>query len=142
MAVTKTVIKLTDSEVVVKIAGSAAAATIDLQTDLLTAQQALEATQVVNITGVSWTGEVGHTVTIDRNGTRVMTLNSGAAGNLTFDGQTMTPDNVANTSDLVVTMGGTGQGECWIKLRKVSGYAPKIETAAYGPYDNTSVVGA
>lgn len=142
MAVTKTVTKLTDSEVVVKIAGSGASATIDLQTDLITAQQALETTQVVNITGVTWTGEATHTVTIDRNSVRVMTLNSAAAGNLTFDGQTMSPDNINNTHDLVVTMGGTGQGECWIKLRKVSGYAPKIETAAFGPYDNPNAVGA
>lgn len=49
-------------------------------------------------------------------------------------------DNTNNTSDLVVSI--TGTGNLYITLRKVSGYVQKIETAKFGAYDNTSVVGA
>lgn len=34
-----------------------------------------------------------------------------------------------------------GPGHCILKLRKI-GWAPKVETAVFGPYDNESVVGS
>jgi hypothetical protein len=142
MAVTKSIIKQSDTEAVVKIAGSAGNATIDLDVDLLLGSQALDgATQTVSITGVSWTGEVAALIVVDRNSVRVMTLNTGGSGMLFFDGQTLPPENTNSTSDIVVTISG-GIGEVWLKLRKVAGYKSKIEDWKYGSYDDPTRIGA
>jgi len=142
MAVTKTVIKNTNQESVVKVAGTAAAATIALATDLLATTQALQGgTQTATIVGVTWTGAIGGIVTITRNAVVVMTLQADAAGTLDFGGQNMVPDNIGSTSDIVVTISGA-QAECWLKIRKTSGYATKVETAVFGPFDDQTVVGS
>lgn len=142
MALTKSILKLSESEVVVKVAGNGGSATIDLQTDLLCATQALEATQTVTITAVRWQGENGNAFTVTRNGTRVLTLVTEQADYIAFDGQELPPENTEATSDIAIVSVGTGNAELYLKLRKVSGYAPKIETAAYGPYDDVNVVGS
>jgi len=142
MAVVKTVLKNTNQESVVKVAGTAAAATITLATDLLATTQALDGgTQTANIVGVTWTGASGGIVTITRNAVVVMTLQADAAGTLEFAGQSMVPDTVGTTSDIVVTISGA-QAECWLKIRKVGGYATKVEEATYGAYDDRTRVGA
>jgi hypothetical protein len=142
MAVVKTVLKNTNQESVVKVAGTAAAATITLATDLLASTQALQGgTQTANIVGVTWTGATGGIVTITRNAVVVMTLQADAAGTLEFAGQSMVPDTVGSTSDIVVTVSGA-QAECWLKIRKVGGYATKVEDATYGAYDDPTRVGA
>ena len=142
MAVTKTVIKNTNQESVVKVAGTAAAATIALATDLLATTQALQGgTQTATIVGVTWTGATGGIVTITRNSVVVMTLQADAAGTLDFGGQNMVPDNIGSTSDIVVTISGA-QAECWLKIRKTAGYATKVETAVFGPFDDQTVVGS
>ena len=142
MAVVKTVLKNTNQESVVKVAGTAAAATITLATDLLASTQALEGgTQTANIVGVTWTGASGGIISIARNSVVVMTLQADAAGTLEFGGQSMVPDTVGSTSDIVVTVSGA-QAECWLKIRKVSGYATKVEDATYGAYDDPTVIGA
>jgi len=142
MAVVKTVLKNTNQESVVKVAGTAAAATITLATDLLATTQALDGgTQTANIVGVTWTGASGGIVTITRNAVVVMTLQADAAGTLEFAGQSMVPDTVGSTSDIVVTISGA-QAECWLKIRKVGGYATKVEEATYGAYDDRTRVGA
>ena len=57
MAVVKTVLKNVNQETVVKVAGTAAAATIDLSTDIVAASQEIDgSTQTVNIIGLVWTG--------------------------------------------------------------------------------------
>ncbi len=142
MAVVKTILKNTAQEAVVKIAGTAAAATIDLQTDILTSSQALDgATQTVNIVGMVWTGATDGIIELTRNSVVVATLQANAAGALDFTGQMMMPDTIQNTSDIVVTISGA-QAECWIRLRKTGGYADKVETGIYGSYDDTTRVGA
>lgn len=142
MAVTKTVLKNTNQESVVKVAGTAAAATIDLSVDLLASTQALDgATQTVNIIGLVWTGATDGIITITRNSVVIATLQANAAGMLYFDGQSMIPDTIQNTSDIVVTISGA-QAECWLRLRKVGGFATKVETAVFGSYDNETVVGS
>jgi hypothetical protein len=70
-----------------------------------------------------------------------MTLQANAAGALYFDGQTMIPENIEEASDIVVTISGA-QAECWLKLRKVSGYKTTIEPEQFGPYDNPAVAGS
>jgi hypothetical protein len=142
MATVKTVIKKTHQEAVIKVAGTAAAETISLASDLLPTGQVLDgATQTVNIVGVTWTGAANGIVTIARGATTVMTLQANNSNQLDFGGQQMIPDTVANTTDITVTISGA-QSECWLKLRKVGGYKTTIETANFSIYDNPAVAGS
>jgi hypothetical protein len=123
MATAKTIFKKTYGEALVKVAGTAAAETINLATDLLATNDSLVVggTPTVNIAAVTWTGVAAGIITITRNNVIVMTLNAGASGFLDFGGQIFPPEATENTSNIVVTISG-GQAECWIRLRKVSGY--------------------
>lgn len=123
MATVKNIFKKTYAEALVKVAGTAAAETISLTTDLLATNDSLLSggTPTVNIAAVTWTGTAAGVITITRGGVVVMTLNSAASGFLDFGGQIFPPDPTGNTSDIVVTISG-GQAECWIRLRKVAGY--------------------
>lgn len=140
MAIVKTILKKTHQEAVVKVAGTAAAGTVALATDLLPTGQVLDGvTQTVNIVGVTWAGSSAGVVTITRNSVVIMTLTS--SGQLDFTGQAMIPDTIENTSDIVVTISG-GQAECWMRLRKVGGYKTSVEPEQFGIYDNPAVVGS
>jgi hypothetical protein len=142
MAVAKTILKNTNQESVVKIAGTAAAATIDLSVDLLSGAQALDgATQRVNIAGVQWVGLPESTITISRNSVNILTLPGGGADYMEFAAGSGFVDNIENASDIVVTIAGA-EAQCYLVLRKVSGYATKVETAVYGAYDDETRVGA
>ena len=123
MATVKTIFKKTYGEALVKVAGTLGTETINLATDLLATNDSLLSggTPTVNIAAVQWTGASTGLISITRNGVIVMTLNSGASGFLDFGGQIIPPDSTENTSNIVVTISG-GQAECWIRLRKVSGY--------------------
>jgi hypothetical protein len=142
MAVTKTILKNTNQESVVKIAGTAAATTIDLSVDLLASTQALDGdTQRVNIAGVQWVGLPDASITITRNSVNVLTLPGGGADYIEFAAGSGFVDNIENASDIVVTIAGA-EAQCYLILRKASGYASKVETAVYGAYDNESAVGS
>jgi len=142
MAVVKTILKNTEQEAVVKVAGTAAAATITLATDLLSSRQALDGeTQTVTIAGLQWTGDTNGIISIARNSVVITTLQANAGGALEMNGQTMIPDSIEATKDIVVTISGA-QSECWIRLKKVSGYKPKVEYASFGAYDDETRVGA
>ena len=142
MAVVKTVLKNVNQETVVKVAGTAAAATIDLSTDIVAASQEIDgSTQTVNIIGLVWTGATDGIITVTRNNVVIATLQANAAGALEFGGQAMIPETINNTSDIVVTISGA-QSECWLRLRKVSGYKTKVEYSTYGAYEDESRVGA
>ena len=143
MAVTKTILKLTERDAVVKVAGGAGTATIDLQTDLKRANEVLQEgkTQKVSIFGVQWTGTVDAVAEIVRNGITIMTLNCGAAGALEMTGQMMVPDNIEEASDLVVNITGTA-AELWLRLRKEEGYQTMVETSEFSQYDNVNAVGS
>lgn len=141
MAVTKTVLKLAERDAVVKVAGGAGSATIDLQTDLKKSNEELTATQAVSIAGVQWTGTADAVITIARNGTTILTLNCGASGALEMNGQTMIPDSIEQDKDIVVTVTGTA-AELYVRLKKVSGYNSGSEPSVYGQYDNPAVYGS
>lgn len=144
MATAKTVLRATHQEAIVKVAGTASAQTISLTTDLLPiAGQILTVggTPTVNIVGVTWTGGTGGLIIITRDSVVVMTLAADNPGQLDFAGQSMIPDTINNTSDIVVTM-SVAQGECWLKLRKVAGYQTTVEPEQYGSYDDPTRVGA
>jgi hypothetical protein len=142
MAVTKTILKNTNQETIVKIAGTAAAATISLATDCLATTQALNGgTQTVNITGFQFTGLATSTITISRNGTNITTVAAEGHDSIEFTAGNGFADTIANTSDIVVTIAGA-EAQLYLTLRKVSGYATKVENATYGAYDDVTRVGA
>jgi hypothetical protein len=142
MATTKSILKKTHGEAVVKVAGADEAETISLASDLLASGQVLNGeTQTVNIIGVSWTGATNGIITVTRGGVTIMTLQANAAGALEFGGQMMQPDSVNNSNDIVVTVSGA-QAECWLRLRKVSGYKTTIEPEQFGSHDDPTVAGS
>lgn len=143
MAVTKTVLKASEAEAVVKITGTTGdSATISLAEDILAAtQEAGNGDQTVFITGMQWTGSVAGVATITRNNVVVSTLNAGASGALDMSGQMMIPDSTEATEDIVVTITG-GQTEVWLRLKKVDGYKTTVEYGKYGSYDDETIVGA
>lgn len=138
-----TIIKNTNLETIVKIEGSSAdtAATIAL-TDLTATTQALVGggTPTVNITKIISAGLLTAGVTITRNNVVVMACAPENAPiiNLTQDGIS---DTVQNTQPIVVTLAGAAS-VTYLVLRKVSGWATKVETAVYGPFDNQNAVGS
>lgn len=141
MAVTKTIIKNTHQEVIVKVAGTAGSATIALATDLLTANQALDgATQTVEITGVMVTGLLTNATTVTRNGVNILTFAGENSSTFDFQGQGF-KDAVEATKDIVVSMAGA-EGQIYLKLRKSAGYKLMVENATYGAYDDPTRVGA
>ena len=142
MAVTKTILKLTELDAVVKVAGTDAAGTISLDVDLLAGTQVTSgSTQTAVISGLQWTGATNGVITITRNNVVVATLQANAAGSLEMNGQSMIPDTIGSTYPIVVTISGA-QAECWLRIKKLSGYASKIETNTYGSYDDPTIVGA
>lgn len=137
----KTVLKNTNQEAVVKIS-EIGAETIDLQTDILNAGQALDgATQTVNIAGLQYVGLASSTITITRNGTTILSIGAEGEGTIDFAAGAGYVDTVANTSDIVVTI-GTANAQCYLILRKAGGYAMKVENATYGAYDDPTRIGA
>lgn len=141
MAVTKTILKLTERDSVVKVAGNTGSATISLSTDLKKSNEELTTTQLVSISGVQWTGTAEAVISIVRNGVTILTLNCGAAGALEMTGQTMIPDTIQQDKDIVVNVTGTA-AELYIRLKKVSGYTSGYEPSQYGQYDDPNRVGA
>lgn len=142
MPVSKTILKNTNNETIVKIAGTAASATIDLQTDCLASTQSLDgATQTVNIVGFQFTGMPSSTITIARNSTNITTVSAEGHDDVEFAAGMGFSDTIENTSDIVVTIAGA-EAQLYLTLRKIGGYATKVETAVYGAYDDETRVGA
>ena len=142
MAVRKTILKNTNQETIIKVSGTAAAATIDLATDILAATQALAGeTQTVNIAAVQWVGLAGSSITVTRNAVNVLTLPGGGADYLEFAAGSGFVESTENTSDITVTIAGA-EAQCYIVLRKAGGFATKVETAVFGAYDDQTQVGS
>jgi len=142
MAVTKTILKNTNNETIVKIAGTAASATITLNSDCVASTQATSgATQTVNIVGFQFTGLASSTITIARNGTNITTVSAEGHDDVEFAAGMGFSDTIQNTSDIVVTIAGA-EAQLYLTLRKVGGYASKVETAVYGAYDDQTAVGS
>jgi hypothetical protein len=141
MAVTKTILKNTNQETIVKIGGTAGSATIDLQTDCLASTQALDgATQRVEICTAIVTGLLSSAVTIVRNSVPVLAFAGENSAIFDFEGQGFR-DNTEVTSDIVVNIAGA-EAHVILTLRKTGGYATKVETATFGSYDDKTAVGS
>lgn len=141
MAVTKTIIKNTNLETVVKIGGTAGSATITLATDCLASTQTLSGgTQTVDIITAQVTGNLNSAINVVRNSIAVLAFAPENNGLFNFEGNGFR-DTVANTSDIVVTVAGA-EAHIYLTLRKVGGYATKVEEATYGAYEDVTRVGA
>jgi hypothetical protein len=132
----KTIMKLTETSAIVKISGTGAE-TITLNTDLLSTTQTVSGTPKVGIGYLTWT--TGGNIVIARNGVTVYTLFTNT-GEFDLSGNGGMLDIIQGTSDLVVTI--TGDGVIFLTLRKIEGYASKIEPEKFGSYDNPAVVGS
>lgn len=132
----KTVMKLTETLAIVKISGTAPE-TITLATDLLSPTQVVSGTPKVGIGYLSWT--TGGNIVIARNAVDVYNLYTNT-GEFDLSGNGGMLDTIQGTSDLVVTI--TGNGVIFLTLRKLEGYASKIEPNRFGQYDNPAVVGS
>ena len=133
-----TILRLTNSSAGLKCSG-AATHTITLATDLLKASEVIQGTPTVNIQKVMWCGAAASTINITRNAVSIMDINSATAGSVDFSVFDMN-ETTNNTHNIVVTI--TGNAQIWLTLRKITGYATKIEPEQYGPTDNVGVVGS
>lgn len=132
----KTIMKLTETLAIVKLSG-AATETITLNSDLLSTTQTVSGTPKVGIGFIQWT--TGGDVTITRNGVEIYKLYQNT-GEFDLSGNGGMLDSTQGTSNIVVTI-STG-GVVFLTLRKMEGYASKIEPWAFGSYDDTGAVGS
>lgn len=134
------IIKQTETMALIKVWGTGSTDTITLNSDLLSSTTVVQGTPTVNITGITWYVSAGATdnVTVTRNSIPVFNLYMN--GQLDLAGNNGISDDTANTSDIVITIGGTGG--CYLTVRKVAGYKSKIEPETFGQYDNTTAVGS
>jgi hypothetical protein len=136
----KTILKRSSKECVVKISGDhGTSETISIINDIFSKTE-IYLNPKVNIIGLTWYGNADSTIQISRNNVIVATLQANTTGQFDFQGQGMCPDNVENTSDLVVSITGA-QHEVWIRLHKMEGYESKIETGVFSVYDDVTKVG-
>jgi hypothetical protein len=109
------------------------------------ATQVVVGTPIVNIIGAQWAGEAGAIYKVNRGGTRVVSLLADNGNFMDFV-ELFPAEPTNNTQDISVTIVNASaaavQGEVWLRLRKVDGYAGKIETTLYGIYDNVLVTGS
>lgn len=138
---TATIMKLTETLAIVKVTG-VGNATIFLNTQatdgLLSPTQTLSGTLKVGIGFLNWS--CSEAIIIARNSVEVFKLHTNA-NELDLSGNGGMLDLTQSDQNIVVTMGANG-GFCILTLRKMGGYASKIEPWRFGQYDDTAVVGS
>ena len=142
MAMTFTTVKNTNQETVIHFTSSAAeSGTITIANLAATTQARNSDTPAVNIVKWSVTGELGSKVTINRNSKIVIACAPENAPYMEANawGIPITNDN---TFDIVVTNGAAKDVSGFLVLRKIAGWATKVEEATYGAYDDRTQVGA
>ena len=122
MAVTKTILKLTNTEAIIKVTGIATdTTTISLATDLLSGTEIVSGTPKVNIAAMVCYGIPGGYATVARGGVTVLNASNDALQMIDLTGRPFVPDTTGNTSDIVVTL-NTQQCQVYIFVKKVAGY--------------------
>lgn len=122
MAVTKTILKLTNTEAIIKVTGIATdTTTISLATDLLSGTEIVSGTPKVNIAAMVCYGIPGGYATVARGGAVVLNAANDALSMIDLTGHPFVPDTTGNTSDIVVTI-NTQQCQVYLFVKKVSGY--------------------
>lgn len=131
---TKRVLRLTQTEAVVKVDGAVGSVTIDLDVDLLLPNEEIVGTPEVNIVAMQVSGKPDSVLSVARNSENLWDLQgvSGECVNLLEIGGVV--DTTNNTSDIVVTSSGA-EGQLLLKLRKFKGYRPTIRPAETGNED-------
>lgn len=140
MAVTKTILKKSKNEVVVKFAnnaGTTQSATFDLDVDALLSTEVIEGTVKINIVAITFSGVNGSNFQLSRNGVGIFAAPCDQPDQFYFDGFV---DGVNNTHDIVCTM--DNESYVYLTLRKNSGFETKIETAQFGSYDDPNARGS
>jgi len=131
MATNKRILKLTNTDAIVKIDGDVGSVTIDLDVDLKLATEEISGTPAVNIAVMQVSGKAGSVLSVARNSVNLWDLQASSAecvDMLSIGGVT---DNTFNTSDIVVTSSGA-EGQLILKLRKVGGYSTLIRPEQTG----------
>lgn len=136
----KRILKLTNTEAIIKIDGAVGASTIDLDVDLLLDSEALDGvTQEVNIVSILATGAAGGAISFVRDGLILYSLTTDTISDINLQDFGGVSDFTNNTNDLVITTSGA-ECQCIIKLRKVSGYKTKLQGTQFGIYDDPDVL--
>jgi hypothetical protein len=143
MAVIFTVVKNTNQEAIVHFDTVAAeSGTLELDTLSASTQELIAGgTPAVNIVKFISTGELGSGLRIVRDGKNIISCAPENAPFLDMNSNGFV-DNTNNTSDIVVTNDVAKPVTGYLFLRKVAGWATKVEPATYGAYDDETRVGA
>jgi hypothetical protein len=130
--------KQTETSAVIKVWGLTGTTTdtINLSTDLLSPTMVVSGTPTVNVNYITWcvTAGASDLVTITRNSVPLGYFYQN--GQFDFGGEGGWTEDTNNTSNIVVTI--VGSGVAFITVRKVAGYKSKINPETYGSYDNTT----
>jgi hypothetical protein len=142
MAMTITTLKNTNQETVIHFTSSLAeSGTITIANLTASTQARNSDAPVVNIVKYMITGELDSKVSIARNSKIVIVVAPENAPYMEANawGIPITNDN---TSDIVITNGAAKDVSGFLVLRKIAGWATKVEDATYGAYDDPTRVGA
>ena len=127
----KRILRLTNTEALVKFDGAPGSVTLNLATDLKLPTEVIAGTPTVNITFLAVAGKADSTVSISRAGVNLWDLQSNASTYLNLLDIGGTSDSTNNTADIVATISGA-EGQLVMKVRKVSGFETKIRPAENG----------
>ena len=128
---TKRILKLTNTEAIVKIDGEPGTVTIDLDVDLKLSSEDIVGTPRVNIITMQASGKPNSVLSVARNSENLWDLQANTAELVDLNNIGGISDPTNNTSDIVVTS-STAEGQLLLRLRKVSGYVTKIRPAETG----------
>jgi len=99
-------------------------------------------TPLVNIVRFVCTGQLGSNLEIIRDGKNILVCAPENAPYLDLTSMGIS-DNINNSEDITVRQTVDGKSVSgYITLRKVAGWATKVEYATYGSYDDETRVGA
>lgn len=132
------ILNQTETKASIKVWGTNISGTITLAGDLLSPTMVVNGTPAVNITYLQWSSST-EAININRGGETVIGLYQNT-GMMDFGANGGMTEDTNNTSDIGYQI--VGNGYVYITVRKVAGYASKIETAQYSVYDDTNVVGS
>jgi hypothetical protein len=141
-AIVFTTLRNTNQETIIKFTGAAGdTGAITIANLAASTQVRNAATPTVNMVRFMATGLNASAVTVNRNS--VLFFNAAPAAAVDFDltqnGITDSQNNTSPTIDFTIA-GAPVTG--YITLRKLAGWDTTVETATYGAYDNTTVVGS
>lgn len=126
MAVTVDTLKLTQTQGVVAVRGTAATGTIALATTLKKSTET-QSSPAVNIKGIQWALSSGASAKVQRNSKVLYELQ--VTGQMEFYGYS---DNDENDQDIEVVIAGGNGGTVIVECAKVSGYGSQQHQGADG----------